>query len=410
MAVKTKDLYSSIWDACDALRGGVDISEYKNFILPLVFIKYATDKHLNKPYEKITIYDKAHDPALDPDQRTGCSFNDMIELKNQRGIGEGIDKIFAKLAAENPDCGLDAVPQYNDASKTGVGKEQIDKLTDLIKIFQRPELDFSKNTAEADDILGDVFEYLMSRFAAEAGKSKGQFYTPDGASRVLAHVSGIPKCKNRSATIYDPACGSASLLMRTADAAPDTIDGLPYNPVAYGQEKDGSTSSLAKMNALIHGYEMNIHTGNTLAAPYPLNQDGSGVRQYDYVVCNPPYSLKNWMQGLIPDSPLYNRFRYYGFMPPEGNGDYAWLLHCLASMKEDGHGSMVLPLGILFRGGVEKSLRQKIVENGYITSVIAMPANLFYGTGIPVTISSLSKGEDAQTGGILFIDASTMFV
>ena len=407
MAIKTSDLQSSLWAACDALRGGMSPEQYRDYILPLLFLKYATDKHLNDEFADIIVYDKANDPDPDSEKRTGCSFNDLVALKRQSGIGEGMDKVFAKFAEENPESGLDGIARFNDEAKMGSGKEQIDRLTALIEIFQSPDLDFSKNTAEADDLIGDAFEYLLSLFAMEAGRSKGQFYTPDGAARVLAHCSGITTCQSRQATIYDPACGSSSLLMKTIEAAPKKIGGYDYNPVAFGQEKDISTASLSKMNALIHGHEIKVATGNTMTVPYPLNEAGTGVMQYDYVVCNPPYSMAAWATG-VDDSNAYGRFSGYGALPPDGNGDYAWLMHIIASMKTDGHASVVLPLGVLFRGKAEQTIRKEIVRRGYITSIIAMPPNLFFGTGIPVCIISLAKSNDAD--GILFIDASTMFV
>ena len=408
MAVKTSDLYSSLWAACNELRGGLDASQYKDYILPLLFLKYATDKYLNDTYSRIKVFDKEHDEATDPDRRTGCSFTDLIALKRQNGIGEGIDKVFARFAEVNPNSGLDGIARFNDEAKMGSGKEQIDRLTRLIEIFQSDDFDFSKNTAEADDVLGDAFETLLQLFAAEAGKSKGQFYTPDGAARVLAHASGITKCDNRRATIYDPACGSSSLIMKTIDAAPKTINGAKYNPKAYGQEKDISTASLSKMNALIHGHNVEVRTGNTMTKP--LLTDGGTLRQYDYIVCNPPYSMSAWATGIEWGTNDYGRFSqsFYGALPPDGNGDYAWLMHIIASMTPNGHAAVVLPLGVLFRGKAEATIRKAIVKKGYITSITALSPNLFYGTGIPVVILGLSKANTAD--GILFIDASTMFV
>ena len=407
MAIKTSDLQSSLWAACDALRGGMSPEQYRDYILPLLFLKYATDKHLNDDYAEIVVYDKEHDPEPDPEKKTGCSFNDLVALKRKSGIGEGMDKVFAKFAEENDNSGLDNIPKFNDESKMGSGKEQVDRLTSLIEIFQDPDLDFSKNTAEADDLIGDAFEYLLSLFAMESGRSKGQFYTPDGAARVLAHCSGITTCTSRQATIYDPACGSSSLLMKTIDAAPKKIDGYDYNPVAFGQEKDISTASLSKMNALIHGHDIRVETGNTMADPKWLNEASTGVMQFDYIVCNPPYSMAAWKTG-VDDTNAFGRFSGYGAEPPEGNGDYAWLMHIVASMKTDGHASVVLPLGVLFRGKAEQTIRKEIIRRGYITSIIAMPSNLFFGTGIPVCIISLAKSNDQD--GILFIDASSMFV
>lgn len=259
MAVKKTQLYASLWASCDKLRGGMDSSEYKDYILTLLFMKYVTDKFKNKgAYEDIKVFDKAHDKDPDPDKRTGCSFDDFIALKGKKNIGEGMDKIIARLADENTDLkGVIDIAHFNDEKKLGSGKEMVDKLTDLISIFQRPELDFSKNKAEGDDIIGDAYEYLMRKFATESGKSKGQFYTPAEVSRILANVVGISRCTDSSATVCDPACGSGSLLIRAIDAAPFPIMG-------YGQEKESTTAGLAKMNAVLHRKaEITIKSGNT---------------------------------------------------------------------------------------------------------------------------------------------------
>ena len=247
MAVKKTQLYASLWARCDKLRGGMDSSEYKDYILTLLFMKYVTDKFKNKgAYEDIKVFDKAHDKDPDPEKRTGCSFDDFIALKGKKNIGEGMDKIIARLADENTDLkGVIDIAHFNDEKKLGSGKEMVDKLTDLISIFQRPELDFSRNKAEGDDIIGDAYEFLMRKFATESGKSKGQFYTPAEVSRILANVVGISHCTDASATVCDPACGSGSLLIRAIDAAPFPIMG-------YGQEKESTTAGLAKMNAVLH--------------------------------------------------------------------------------------------------------------------------------------------------------------
>ena len=216
MAVKKTQLYASLWASCDKLRGGMDSSEYKDYILTLLFMKYVTDKFKNKgAYEDIRVFDKAHDKDPDPEKRTGCSFDDFIALKGKKNIGEGMDKIIARLADENTDLkGVIDIAHFNDEKKLGSGKEMVDKLTDLISIFQRPELDFSRNKTEGDDIIGDAYEYLMRKFATESGKSKGQFYTPAEVSRILANVVGISRCTDTSATVCDPACGSGSLLIQ----------------------------------------------------------------------------------------------------------------------------------------------------------------------------------------------------
>lgn len=371
MAVKKTELYSSLWASCDALRGGMDASQYKDYILTLLFMKYVTDKYKGQKYGDLTVFDKANDPNPDPEKRTGCSFDDFIALKSKKNIGEGIDKIIARLAEVNESLkGVIDIAHFNDEVKIGKDKEMVDKLTKLIAIFQRPELDFSKNKAEGDDIIGDAYEYLMRNFASESGKSKGQFYTPAEVSRILAKIIGIDKCTDHDATVCDPACGSGSLLIRALAEAPFEISG-------YGQEKDGSTAGLAKMNAVLHNKAtIKIMAGNTFSDPqFKKADDASELERFDYIVANPPFSLKNWSDGLKE----FGRFSGYGDRPPEKNGDYAWLMHILKTLKSTGKAAVIFPHGVLSRGNAEATIRQKIVDKGWIKGIISLPPNLFYG-------------------------------
>lgn len=405
MAVKKTQLYASLWASCDKLRGGMDSSEYKDYILTLLFMKYVTDKFKNKgAYEDIKVFDKAHDKDPDPEKRTGCSFDDFIALKGKKNIGEGMDKIIARLADENTDLkGVIDIAHFNDEKKLGSGKEMVDKLTDLISIFQRPELDFSKNKAEGDDIIGDAYEYLMRKFATESGKSKGQFYTPAEVSRILANVVGISRCTDSSATVCDPACGSGSLLIRAIDAAPFPIMG-------YGQEKESTTAGLAKMNAVLHRKaEITIKSGNTFSNPQYLDKsDNSILERFNYIVANPPFSMKNWRDGIAGKE--YGRFEGYGDMPPEKNGDYAWLMHILKALKSNGKAAVILPHGVLFRGNAEATIREAIIKKHWIKGIISLPANLFYGTGIAACVLVIDKEGAANRQGIFMIDASRGYV
>ncbi|RJW38497.1 SAM-dependent DNA methyltransferase [Lachnospiraceae bacterium TF09-5] len=405
MAVKKTQLYASLWASCDKLRGGMDSSEYKDYILTLLFMKYVTDKFKNKgAYEDIKVFDKAHDKDPDPEKRTGCSFDDFIALKGKKNIGEGMDKIIARLADENTDLkGVIDIAHFNDEKKLGSGKEMVDKLTDLISIFQRPELDFSRNKAEGDDIIGDAYEYLMRKFATESGKSKGQFYTPAEVSRILANVVGISRCTDTSATVCDPACGSGSLLIRAIDAAPFPIMG-------YGQEKESTTAGLAKMNAVLHRKaEITIKSGNTFSNPQYLDKsDNSVLERFDYIVANPPFSMKNWKDGVAGKE--YGRFEGYGALPPEKQGDYAWLLHILKSLKSNGKAAVILPHGVLFRPNAEAIIRESIIKKHWIKGIISLPANLFYGTPIAACVLVIDKEGAANRQGIFMIDASHDFV
>lgn len=405
MAVKKTQLYASLWASCDKLRGGMDSSEYKDYILTLLFMKYVTDKYKNKgAYEDITVFDKAHDKDPDPEKRTGCSFDDFVALKKKKNIGEGMDKIVARLAEENSELkGVIDIAHFNDEKKLGSGQEMVDKLTDLISIFQSPELNFSKNRAEDDDIIGDAYEYLMRKFATESGKSKGQFYTPAEVSRILANVVGISKCTDHNATVCDPACGSGSLLIRAVDAAPFPILGC-------GQEKESTTAGLAKMNAVLHRKaEITIKSGNTFSNPQYLDKkDSSVLKRFDYIVANPPFSMKNWTDGIAGKE--YGRFEGYGDTPPEKNGDYAWLMHILKTLKSNGKAAVILPHGVLFRGNAEATIRKTIIQKHWIKGIIGLPANLFYGTGIAACILVIDKEDAANRQGIFMIDASRGYV
>ena len=371
----------------------MDASQYKDYILTLLFVKYVTDKFKGVKYADITVPE-------------GGSFDDLVVLKGDKNIGEKMDKVIAKLAeaGNNNLRGVIDNAHFNDEAKLGTGKEMVDKLTGLISIFQRPEFNFTNNKAGGDDILGDAYEYLMRNFATESGKSKGQFYTPAEVSRILAKVIGIDLIEERDedCTVYDPACGSGSLLIRAADEA-------PFEIAIYGQEKEVTTAGLAKMNLVLHNKATGeIKSGNTFSAPqyFEPGLDNEMLKRFDFVVANPPFSLKNWTDGLKD----YGRFDGYGDRPPEKNGDFAWLLHILKSLKSDGKAAVVLPHGVLFRGNAEATIRKAIIDKGYIKGIISLPANLFYGTGIPACILVLDKSDANEREGIFMIDASHDFV
>lgn len=390
MAIKKSEIYRSLWASCDALRGGMDASQYKDYVLSLLFIKYISDKYAGEPYAPITVPD-------------GASFADMVALKGKPDIGDQINKkIVAPLAASNQQLSQADFPDFNDSVKLGDGKEKVDRLTNLIAVFESPSLDFKGNRADGDDILGDAYEYLMRHFATESGKSKGQFYTPAEVSRVMAQMLGIKDAATSSqTTVYDPTCGSGSLLLKVGDQAGTSV-------TLYGQEKDAATSGLARMNMILHDYPTaEIRQGNSLADPKFL--DGEALKTFDYVVANPPFSDKRWTTGLDPENDPHDRFKAYG-VPPAKQGDYAYLLHIVRSLKSTGKGACILPHGVLFRGNAEAEIRRKLVRKGYIKAIIGLPANLFYGTGIPACIVVIDK-EDAQARrGIFMIDASQGFM
>jgi len=389
MAIKKSELYSSLWASCDELRGGMDASQYKDYVLVMLFIKYISDKYVGiLPFPAITVPE-------------GARFQDMVALKGHKNIGDNFNKkILAPIAEANK---LAAMPDFNDKNKLGSGKEMVDRLTNLIAIFENPALDFSNNRADGDDILGDAYEYLMRHFATESGKSKGQFYTPAEVSRIMAKIIGINK-ENAKAdtTVYDPTCGSGSLLLKVGEEAQRTVTLL-------GQEKDSATAGLARMNMILHNNPTaEIKQGNTLAKP--LFEKKGNLQTFDYVVANPPFSDKRWSNGLkLPEDAPYNRFADYG-IPPDKNGDYAYLLHIVRSLKRHGKGAVILPHGVLFRGNAETEIRKTLIRKGYIKGIIGLPANLFYGTGIPAAIILLDKENAHNRKGIFMIDAGKGFV
>tara|TARA_R110002050_G_scaffold57423_5_gene129159 strand:+ start:66256 stop:68724 length:2469 start_codon:yes stop_codon:yes gene_type:complete len=402
MAIKKTELYSSLWASCDELRGGMDASQYKDYVLTMLFMKYVSDKFKGDPYGMIVV-------------PKGASYDDMVAAKGDKEIGDKINKIISALAEENDLKGVIDVADFNDEDKLGKGKEMIDRLTKLVGIFQG--LDLTANRAAGDDLLGDAYEYLMRHFATESGKSKGQFYTPSEVSQILAKVVGITEDTPQDATVYDCACGSGSLLLKASDEAPRGLS-------IFGQEMDNATSALARMNMILHNNATaKIWKGNTLSDPQWKDAPNQ-LKTFDFSVANPPFSNKNWTSGLNPKEDLYGRFTWG--IPPEKNGDYTFLLHIIKSLKSTGKGAVILPHGVLFRGNAEANIRENLIKQGYIKGIIGLPANLFYGTGIPAciiiidkehaqkTVTSFNKGDDnlpTITGRPIFmVDASKGFI
>lgn len=393
MAIKKSQLYSTIWKGCDELRGGMDASQYKDYVLVVLFLKYISDKA------------KADNDSL-IELPEGCTFDDLVKAKGKPDVGETFNKILEAIADANPELrNVITNADFCDEAKLGKGKDLVEKVSSLIGVFQDSRLDFSGNREADDDIIGDAYEYLMKNFASQSGKSKGQFYTPAEVSRLIAKLIGIDKDERPQISIYDPTCGSGSLLLR---AKAEARHGVSLN----GQESDLSTVGMAKMNMIIHGDQTaDIRHGDTINSPLHYEIRDQRLQQFDYVVANPPFSKKSWL-GTAGAEDKYKRWgAEIGVgVPPAKCGDYAFLLHIIKTINSDGgKGACILPHGVLFRGNAEAEIREYIVRHHYIKGIIGLPANLFFGTGIPACILVLDKSDTVGSKGIFMINANAGF-
>ncbi len=392
MAIKKSQLYSKLWEACDELRGGMDASQYKDYVLVVLFIKYLSDKK------------KSGDTSLLIELPEGCAFDDLVLLKGSKDIGEKMNVVLGRIAEANDLEGVVNNADFADEAKLGKGKDLVDTVSGLIGVFQDDDLDFSNNRAADDDLIGDAYEYLMKNFATQSGKSKGQFYTPAEVSRVMAKVIGIGADERKMISIYDPTCGSGSLLLRAAAEARGAI-------AIQGQEKDLATIGMARMSMVVHGVDdPDLRHGDTLTDPLHKRNDRE-LSLFDYVVANPPFSVKSWLKGASEEDPFGRWGHADGVapVPPPKCGDYAFLLHILKSMKPNGHAAVILPHGVLFRGNAEAEIRTFIVRHHWIKGIIGLPPNLFFGTGIPACVIVLDKANAASSTGVFMIDAKEGF-
>ena len=381
MAVKKSELYSTLWKCCDELRGGMDASQYKDYVLVILFVKYISDKSRS-------------DEGFDIDIPDGCYFEDFVALKGNPNIGEEMNKMMAALAEANQLDGV-FVADFEDDAKLGKGKDKVETLSKLIAVFQNENLDFSKNRAADDDLIGDAYEYLINNYAANAGKSGGEFFTPQNVSKLISRLA-----MHKQATvnkIYDPAAGSGSLLLQAKKQFEDRIieDGF------FGQEINHTTYNLARMNMFLHDInydKFNIALGDTLIDP----QFGD-EKPFDAIVSNPPYSV-NWIGSDDPILINDDRFAPAGVLAPKSKADFAFVLHALHYLSSKGRAAIVCFPGIFYRGGAEQKIRKYLVDGNYVETIISLPPNLFYGTSIAVNILVLSKHKSDTK--IQFIDAS----
>lgn len=395
MAIKKSELYSTLAKCTNKIRSncGLNAELFKNYVLIMLFLKYISDRKRSGELELIEIPD-------------GCYFDDIVKMKGTTAIGDGINKIIGQIKDANPGV-LDFIDQTkHDFCNKDLGKDLKAAslvITELVTAFQADGLDFKRNRAADDDLIGDAYEYLMRNFASQSGKDKGQFYTPTEVSRLMAILIGVSKDTRLNISAYDPTCGSGSLLLRTkATARPGT------NVSLQGQEIDPGNVEMCNLNMILHGDETaDIRWGDTLNNP--LHERNGVLDTFDYIVSNPPFSLHRWMSTAKEDDE-FGRWSHATGVPPQQYGDFAFLMHVVKSLKNAtqngsaGHAAVILPNGVLTRGGDEEILRRFLVDQQLISGIVALPPNTFYGTGIAGNIIVIDKNRSRD--GILFIDGS----
>jgi type I restriction enzyme M protein len=391
-----------VWKACDTFRGTMDGSDYKDYVLTMLFVKYLSDFYKEKLEQLQAEYGDKTDRIEAKLKREkfrldeSCTFDYLIKHKEAPNLGEIMNKVLERIEEDNRDKleGIFRSIDFNNKNKLGDTKERNTILKNLIEDFSDTRLDLRPSMLEGNDVIGDAYEYLISHFASDAGKKGGEFYTPSEVSTLLAKLVE-PK---ETEMIYDPTCGSGSLLIKASKEIKSK------NFRLYGQEKNGQTQALCKMNMFLH--EINdavIEWGDTIRNPLHL-QDNL-LKTFDVVVANPPFSLDKWGADFAENDP-FMRFNHYE-VPPKSKGDYAFVIHMIKSLNEHGRMGVVLPHGVLFRGASEGKIRQKLIEQNLLDAIIGLPANLFFGTGIPAAILVFKKNR--VNNDILFIDASREF-
>jgi len=393
---------SIVWRACDTFRGTMDSNEYKDYVLTMLFVKYLSDfykeklEELDKKYKgnKERIYKSLKREKFVLDE--SCTFDYLYKHKEAPNIGEIINMALMKIEEDNADKleGIFRNVDFNSETKLGSTKERNAILRNLLEDFADERLDLRPSMLQGNDVIGDAYEYLIAHFASDAGKKGGEFFTPSSVSTLLAKLVEAKEGDR----IYDPTCGSGSLLIKASKEVGNE------NFAIYGQEKNGQTHALCKMNMFLHEInDANIAWGDTLRNPLHIENDH--LMKFDVVVANPPFSLDKWGAEELK-SDKFNRFKYG--LPPKSKGDYAFVQHMIASMNEEGRMGVVLPHGVLFRGASEGKIRKAIIkDDNLLDAVIGLPANLFYGTGIPAVILIFKKGR--KNRDVLFIDASREF-
>ena len=394
----------SLWSACDTFRGAFDSSEYKNYILVFMFMKYMSDVWKDHYDEYKKLYGDDEELIQRKLQRErfvlpdNCSFDYLYEKRNDTNIGEEIDKVLAKIEDKNLSKleGVFRNISFN-SDKLGQTKDRNRRLKNLLTDFANPVLDFRPSKlGKVEDVLGNAYMYLIGEFASGAGKKGGEFYTPDEVSELLARLVN-PKPGDR---ICDPTCGSGSLLIKVGEQVKDKNGNRSKDFALYGQESNGDTWALSKLNMFLHGMDSaRIEWCDTINNPQLI--EGDHLMKFNIVVANPPFSLDKW--GA--ENAETDRFkRFLRGTPPKSKGDYAFILHMIDTTLPDGRIGVIVPHGVLFRGSAEGKIRQKLIEENLLEAVIGLPSNLFFGTGIPAAIMIFNKAKKSKE--VLFIDAS----
>ena len=402
MKTTKEKINSVVWNACDSFRGSMDSSKYKDYILSLLFVKYLSDSYKE---EEANIHKECKDNPTMLERklqrrkfklRKESTFDYLLSQKDEKNIGEMINTAFQYIQEDN-ETKLGNIFEhvdFNDPNLLGDNKERNKTLSNLLNNFSNDKIDLSPSKLENQDVIGDAYEFLISEFASDAGKKGGEFFTPSEVSSLLAKLVQA----RESNTIYDPTCGSGSLLIKASKEIGNR------NFTIFGQEKNSQTHSICRMNMLLHGIEdAKIRRGDTLINPQHLQENK--LQTFDVIVANPPFSLKEW-GAEHAENDIYERFKDYA-IPPKTKGDYAFVLHMLASLAPNGRMGVVLPHGVLFRGSSEEKIRKKILENNLLDAVIGLPENLFYGTSIPACILIFKKNRECKD--VLFINASKEF-
>ncbi len=390
---------NTVWKACDTFRGTIDATQYKDYILTMLFVKYLSDVLKEK---EATYHAKYKGDQARVDRAMGlerfriprqASFDYLEENRNAANLGELINISLEAIEEANRDklSGVFRNIDFNSEANLGQTKDSNRRLKNLLADFA--PLDLRPSNLEGNDVIGDSYEYLIERFASDAGKKAGEFYTPGMVSSLLAKLVE-PQAGYR---ICDPTCGSGSLLLKTAREVGNR------NVSLYGQEANGSTWALARMNMFLHEMDnATIEWGDTINNPKLLENDA--LMRFDIVVANPPFSLDKWG---AEDAAADRHTRFHRGVPPKSKGDYAFITHMIETLNEHGRAGVVVPHGVLFRGGAEGKIRQQLIEENLLSAVIGLPANLFFGTGIPAAILVFDKAK--ATDDVIFIDASGDF-